>query len=55
MHIFFGWLVAWRPTRGTPWQLNHFNVKTLMPAKALAAMLQLTNSILQETSNTFSP
>ena len=39
--FFVGYLHGGALTRGTHWQLNHFNVKTLMPATALAAVLQL--------------
>ena len=43
---FFCWLAAWeRPYVRSPWQLNNFTVKILIPATALAAILQLRNSI----------
>ena len=36
---FFCWLAAWGwPYIGSPWQLNHFVVKTLIPAAAFAAI-----------------
>ena len=35
--------------RETPWQLNHFVDKTLIPATALAAKLQLCTSITPTT------
>ena len=42
-------LVAWRSFyKRNPLELNHLNVKTLIPATALAASLQLCSSITPE-------
>ena len=36
--FFCCWLAAWRSSyKRNPWQLNHFNIKTLLPATALAS------------------